>query len=74
MPMIDEFALMAASQLLHMLHEHFARKDYLDPSEWDLANYDWKAILEKNAFTREIVMIVNYMPECIPFNVRATLF
>ena len=72
--MVDEFVLMAASQLLHLLHEQFARKEYIDPTEWDLHEYDWESIIQRNQFTREVVMIIRYMPQCIPFNVRATLF
>ena len=45
---VDEFVLMAASQLLHLLHEQFARKEYIDPAEWDLHEYDWQSIMQKN--------------------------
>jgi len=65
---------MAASQLLHLLHDQFARKEYIDPSQWDLLEFNWQQIVAQSLFSRDVVMIIRYMPQCIPFHVRASLF
>jgi len=39
--LLDEFVVVSASPLLRMLHEYFAFKEYLDPSEWDINNINW---------------------------------
>ena len=39
--LLDEFVVVMASPLLRMLHEYFAFKDYLDPSEWDIEGINW---------------------------------
>jgi len=49
-------------------------KDYVDPKEWDITEIKWKDVLASQSFTPEIKKIISYMPECIPFEVRATLF
>ena len=72
--MLDDFVLYASSVLLRLLHELFAVKDYVDPKEWDITEIKWKDVLNSQTFTPEIKQIINYMPECIPFEVRATLF
>jgi len=49
-------------------------KEYVDPKEWDINEVKWKDVLASQSFTPEIKKIINYMPQCIPFEVRATLF
>ena len=66
--------LYASGVLLRLLHELFAVKDYVDPKEWDITEIKWKDILASQSFTTEKKKIISYMPECIPFEVRATLF
>lgn len=66
--------LYSASVLLRLLHEHFARKDYVDPKVWDITEVNWQEVLQLPAFPAEVRRIVDCMPECIPFEVRATLF
>lgn len=39
--LLDEFVVVSASPLLRMLHDLFAFKEYLDPSEWDINNINW---------------------------------
>ena len=65
-----------ASPLLRMLHEYFAFKEYLDPSEWDINGINWqKALQGDNAsIANEVKLIMRYMPECIPFEIRALFF
>jgi hypothetical protein len=72
--MLDDFVLYSAGVLLRLLHELFAVKDYVDPKEWDITEVKWKDVLKSQTFTPEIKKIISYMPECIPFEVRATLF
>lgn len=69
--------------MLKLLRDHFAVGDYLDTKLWDLRDYNWAAVIEENAFTPgktlrfmflEIRRIIQYMPEGIPFEVRALLF
>ena len=38
---LDEFVVVTASPLLRMLHEYFAFKEYLDPTEWDINGINW---------------------------------
>ena len=59
-----------------MLHEYFAFKEYLDPSEWDINGINWqKALQGDNAsIANEVKLIMRYMPECIPFEIRALFF
>ena len=71
---LDDFVLYAAGVLLRLLHELFAVKDCVDPKEWDITEIKWKDVLASQSFTPEIKKIISYMPECIPFEVRATLF
>jgi hypothetical protein len=56
------------------LHELFAVKDFVDPKAWDITEIKWKDVLSASTFPPEIRKIIGYMPECIPFEVRATLF
>ena len=42
---LDEFVLYSSSVLLRLLHEQFAIKDYIDPSLWDLSEFNWKDII-----------------------------
>ena len=72
--MLDEFVLYSSSVLLRLLHEQFAIKDYIDPSAWDIKEVNWPEILKTQTFPPEIKRIIQLMPECIPFDVRATLF
>ena len=74
--MLDEFVVATASPLLRMLHEYFAFKEYLDPSEWDISGINWqKALQGDNAsIATEVKLIMRYMPECIPFEIRALFF
>ena len=72
--MLDDFVLYASSVLLRLLHEQFAIKDYIDPKAWDINEIKWNDILKSQHFPPEITRIITYMPECIPFDVRATLF
>lgn len=72
--LLDEFVLYSASVLLRLLHEYFAIKDYIDPKAWDIREIDWKEVLQSQSFPPEIRRVISYMPECIPFDVRATLF
>ena len=71
---MDGFALYAASALLRLLHEQFAVADFVDPRAWDITEVDWAAELQRPAFSPEVTRIIGCMPECIPFEVRATLF
>jgi hypothetical protein len=71
---LDDFVLYSSSVLLRLLHEYFAIKDYIDPSAWDIKQINWKDILEQQSFPPEIKKIIELLPECIPFDVRATLF
>jgi hypothetical protein len=48
---LDEFVLMTASQMLHLLHDYFALKEYIDPGEWNLHEFDWKKVTTQNFFT-----------------------
>lgn len=64
----------AAGVLLRLLHELFAVKGYVDPSEWDIKEVKWKEVVQMPAFPEEIKRVIRYMPQCIPFEVRATLF
>lgn len=66
--------LQTASVLLRLLHEQFAVKDYVDPKAWDITEVKWKDILASQTFPPEVKKIISFMPECIPFEVRATLF
>jgi hypothetical protein len=66
--------LYSSGVLLRLLHELFAVKEYVDPKEWDINEVKWKDVLASQSFTPEIKKIINYMPQCIPFEVRATLF
>jgi len=74
--LLDEFVVVTASPLLRMLHEYFAIKDYLDPSEWDIQGINWqKALQGDNAsISNDVRLIMRYMPECIPFEIRALFF
>ena len=76
MSLLDEFVVVTASPLLRMLHEYFAFADYLDPSEWDINQINWnRALAGDNAqISNDVKMIMRYMPECIPFEVRALFF
>lgn len=40
--LLDEFVVGTASPLLRMLHEYFAFKEYLDPTEWDINEINWQ--------------------------------
>lgn len=59
-----------------MLHEYFAFKDYIDPSEWDITGINWeRALAGENAnIAQDVKLIMRYMPECIPFEIRALFF
>jgi hypothetical protein len=59
-----------------MLHEYFAVKEYIAPEEWDVKDISWQKVLamKDGNERKEFHMIIRYMPECIPFNVRAKLF
>ena len=74
--LLDEFVVQTASPLLRMLHEYFAFADYLDPSEWDIRDINWqKALQGENAsISNDVKLIMRFMPECIPFEVRALFF
>ena len=72
--LLDDFVLYSSSVLLRLLHEQFAIKDYIDPKYWDINEVNWKEILQSQNFPPEIKRVISYMPECIPFDVRATLF
>ena len=73
---LDEFVVMTASPLLRMLHEYFAFKEYLDPTEWDINGINWQRALQGDsaAIANDVKLIMRYMPECIPFEVRALFF
>ena len=71
---LDEFVLYTCSVLLRLLHEYFAIKDFIDPKAWDITEINWKDIVAQQYFPPEIKRIISFMPECIPFEVRATLF
>jgi hypothetical protein len=66
--------LYSSSVLLRLLHELFAVKEFVDPKAWDIKEVNWKNILQEQSFPNEIKKIIGYMPECIPFEVRAMLF
>ena len=66
--------LYSSSVLLRLLHELFAIKDYVDPRAWDINEIKWKDILKQQVFPPEVKKIITYMPECIPFDVRAMFF
>lgn len=74
--MLDEFVLSVGSALLRLLHEYFAVEGYIDPSEWDLNHIKWSNVMKDPAILLrdEIGLIIRYMPECIPFDVRAMFF
>jgi hypothetical protein len=42
---LDEFVTYAAGVLLRLLHELFAVKEYVDPSEWDIKEVKWKEVI-----------------------------
>lgn len=71
---LDEFVLFSSSKLLRLLRDHFAVGDYLDTRLWDITGFDWRGVVEHESFTNEIKRIIQYMPEGIPFDVRALLF
>ena len=71
---MDEFVLYSSSVLLRLLHEYFSIKDYIDPSAWDIKEINWKEIAENQFFPPEVRRIIDLIPECIPFDVRAILF
>jgi hypothetical protein len=72
--LLDDFVLYSSSVLLRLLHELFAVKDFVDPRAWDITEVNWADILKQATFPPEIKRIITQMPECIPFEVRATLF
>ena len=72
--MLDEFVLYSSSVLLRLLHEYFAIKDYIDPAVWNVNEINWKDIVDSSYFPGEVRKIIEMIPECIPFDVRATLF
>jgi hypothetical protein len=74
--MLDEFVLSVGSALLRLLHEYFALEDYIQPSEWDLNHIKWSNVMKDPSILLrdEIGLIIRYMPECIPFDVRAMFF
>ena len=72
--LLDDFVLYSSSVLLRLLHEMFAIKDYIDPKSWDINEIKWKDVLQSQNFSPEIKKVISFMPECIPFDVRATLF
>ena len=73
---LDEFVLSVSSGLLRLLHEYFAMQDFIDPSEWDLTHINWKKVLKEPALLQQdqMILVIWYMPECIPFDVRAMFF
>ena len=74
--LLDEFVIISSSALLRMLHEYFAIKEYIDPKEWDVSEINWAKALKvkENDEKRELHLIIRYMPECIPFDIRAMFF
>ena len=74
--LLDEFVIVTASPLLRMLHEYFAFKEYLDPTEWDIEGINWQRALQGDnaSISQDLRLIIRYMPECIPFDVRALFF
>ena len=72
--LLDDFVLYSTSILLRLLHEQFAIKDYIDPKAWDLSDFNWPDILKSQQFNPHLKRIIQTMPQCIPFEVRATLF
>ena len=74
--LLDEFVIVSSSALLRMLHEYFAVKEYIDPEQWDVGGINWQKTLalKDPQEKREIHMIIRYMPECIPFDIRAMFF
>jgi len=71
---LDEFVMHSASTLLRLLHEYFAVKDFIDPSEFDIKEIDWKKVVADDRHMQDVNLIIRYMPECIPFDVRALFF
>ena len=74
--MLDEFVLSVGSALLRLLYEYFGLKDYIDPSEWELTHLNWASVVKDPSLLKrdDIRAIIRYMPECIPFDVRAAFF
>ena len=74
--LLDEFVVVMASPLLRMLHEYFAFKDYLDPSEWDIKGMNWAKALQGDSasISNDVKLIMQYIPEGIPFDIRALFF
>lgn len=74
--LLDEFVIVSASPLLRLTHDYFAVKDYIEPSVWDLESSVWQKALNGNDphATAQVRLIMRYMPECIPFDIRALFF
>jgi hypothetical protein len=54
------------------MHEMFS--DYIEAKVWQTEGIDWQYVMKNSEFTPFLTHVVNYMHQCVAFDVRATLF
>jgi hypothetical protein len=73
---LDDFVISGASALLRVMHEYFAFKEFIDSAEWELQDINWNLALDNPSENHktDVRLLMQFMPECIPFDVRALFF
>ena len=71
---MDKTILSTGANLIRLMHDIFVVDDFLDPEIFKIKEINWDSIIEQKAFTEPVMNLINYVPECVPFKVRALLF
>ena len=74
---LDRFILRSGSALIRLLYDMFINEIDEDDMNSDLFNineFEWDYITEYDQISDPITELVNSIPECVPFRIRALIF
>ena len=71
---LDKYVLNAGSVLIRQMCDIFTVDNWISPDQFEIKEIDWDRILKKEMLTPDVMELINYLPECVPFKVRALVF
>lgn len=71
---MEKTIILSCSNLIWLMHDIFVVDWYIDPEIFRIKEVEWDLIITHKAFNEPVMNLINYIPECVPFKVRALLF
>jgi hypothetical protein len=71
---MERTIITACSSLIRLMHDIFVIDSFIDPEIFKIKEVSWDMIITHLAFTEPVMNLINFIPECVPFKVRALLF